>query len=110
MPRLRFRKAHHRAIAGILQRLDADFLLRSRCFFGGGTCLALLLDEYRESRDIDFLCSDREGFRALREAVRVDSLGHLARRKMPLAREVRADRDGIRTFVAVGELRIKLEV
>lgn len=34
----------------------------------------------------------------------------LARRPLHLAREVRADRDGIRTFVAVGEYKIKFEV
>jgi len=31
--------------------------------------LAMTLGEYRESRDIDFLCSSREGFRSLRETV-----------------------------------------
>lgn len=113
MPRpgpTRFRRPLHRTVAGLLEELDGDFLLRSGCFFGGGTCLALLLDEFRESRDIDFLCSSREGFRALREVVGVQSLGPLARRELPLAREVRADRDGIRTFLAAGETRIKFEI
>jgi len=34
-------------------------------------------------------------------------LGRILRRKLPLAREVRADRNGIRTFIAAGDLRIK---
>jgi len=69
-----------------------------------------LLDEFRESRDIDFLCSSRDGFRQLRETVTEDSLGRILRRKVALAREVRADRDGIRTFIAAGDLRIKFEI
>jgi len=90
--------------------MNAPFLERARCYFGGGTCLALMLDEFRESRDIDFLCSSRDGFRQLRETVTGDSLGRILRRKVPLARDVRADRDGIRTFFAAGELRIKFEI
>jgi hypothetical protein len=90
--------------------MNSPFLERARCYFGGGTCVALLLDEFRESRDIDFLCSSRDGFRLLRETVTGNSLGRILRRKLPLAREVRADRDGIRTFVAAGDMRIKLEI
>lgn len=105
-----FRKPHHRAVAAILSTMNVPFLERTRCYFGGGTCVALLLDEFRESRDIDFLCSSRDGFRQLRETVTEDSLGRILRRKVPLAREVRADRDGIRTFIAAGDMRIKFEI
>jgi len=105
-----FRKPHHRAVAAILSTMNVPFLERARCYFGGGTCVALLLDEFRESRDIDFLCSSRDGFRQLRETVTEDSLGRILRRKVALAREVRADRDGIRTFIAAGDLRIKFEI
>lgn len=110
MPETRWRRPHHQAVARVLEALNGEFLLDAGCYFGGGTGLALLLGEYRESRDIDFLCSSREGFRAVREAICVDSLGRIARRALPLAREVRADRDGVRTFVAVGDARIKLEL
>jgi hypothetical protein len=105
-----FRRPHHNAIARILRRIDGDFLLASRCFFGGGTCIALLYGEYRESRDIDFIVSDRAGFRVLRETVGTASLGRIARADITLAREVRADRDGIRTFVVEKDLRIKIEL
>jgi Nucleotidyl transferase AbiEii toxin, Type IV TA system len=105
-----FRRPHHRALVGILGSMNASFLERSGCFFGGGTCIALMLDEFRESRDIDFLCASRDGFRALRESVTEDSLGKIMKRKVALAREVRADRDGIRTFFSAGDLRIKLEI
>ena len=110
MRKLALRRPHHQAIARVLERMDPTFLLGARCFFGGGTCISLLCGEFRESRDIDFLVSDRAGFRALREAIRVDSLGRIARAPLELAREVRADRDGIRTFVVDGDVRIKLEL
>ena len=105
-----FRRPHHRSLVGILGAMNASFLERSGCFFGGGTCIALMLDEFRESRDIDFLCASRDGFRALRESVTEDSLGKIMKRKVALARDVRADRDGIRTFFSAGDLRIKLEI
>jgi hypothetical protein len=69
----------------------------------------MTLGEYRESRDIDFLCASRAGFRRLRETVTEESLGALQKRPLRLAREVRADRDGLRTFVRAGEEPIKLE-
>lgn len=103
-------RPHHRAIAGILEAMNAGFLDRAECYFGGGTCIALMLGEYRESRDIDFLCASRPGYRLLRETVAENSLGRVLCREVPLAREVRSDRDGIRTFFSVGELRIKFEI
>lgn len=119
-----YRRAHHRSIVALLAALDAKFLQHCGCYFGGGTRLALLLDEYRESRDIDFLCSSRPGFRELRSAVESRSLGPIMRESLPmldagmttpvarpaLAREVRADRDGIRTVLALGDARIKFEI
>jgi hypothetical protein len=90
--------------------MDAGFLVRTECYFGGGTLLAMTLGEYRESRDIDFLCSSRAGFRSLRETVTDRSLGAIFRQSVDLAREVRADRDGIRTFLNVGNVPIKFEI
>lgn len=90
--------------------MNADLLQRASCYFGGGTQLAMTLGEYRESRDIDFLCSDRMGFRALREQVTEQSLGGILREPLPLAREVRADRDGIRTFFDIDGARVKFEI
>ena len=94
-----FHREYHRAIAVTLAELHAPLLLEARCYFGGGTLIALSFGEFRESRDIDFLCSDRAGFRKLRETVTNESLGSIARKPIKLAREVRADRDGIRTFI-----------
>ena len=105
-----FRRPHHRAVARALRAMNADFLSRARCFFGGGTRLVMTLGEYRESRDIDFLCSNRAGVRALREEVTNRSLGAVLRRELSLVRDVRTDRDGIRTFLAVDDVRLKFEI
>jgi Nucleotidyl transferase AbiEii toxin, Type IV TA system len=105
-----FRRPAHQLVGRVLHALDADLLLNAECYFGGGTQLALTYGEYRESRDIDFLCSSRTGFRKLRECVTQNSLGRIVRRPLQLAREVRADREGIRTFFAIEDVRIKLEL
>ena len=105
-----FRRPHHRIIGALLGALDGDFLEEAHCYFGGGTCIALLHGEYRESRDVDFLCADVDGFRRLRETVTSDSLGAIVRKPLALAREVRADRDGIRTFVRQKGSITKIEI
>lgn len=95
-----YRRPLHRRIARILSRMDARFLEQAQCFFGGGTQLVMAHGEYRESRDIDFLVSSRDGLRMLRETVGERSLGRIFKGEILLAREVRADRDAIRTFIA----------
>jgi hypothetical protein len=105
-----YRRPQHRLIGNALKRMDARFLAGAKCYFGGGTSLAMTLGEYRESRDIDFLCSSRVGFRLLRETVTDRSLGAIFRQSIDLAREVRADRDGIRTFLRFGDVLIKFEI
>jgi hypothetical protein len=105
-----FRRPHHRAVARILATLNTSFLSQAACYFGGGTQLTMAFGEYRESRDIDFLCSSRAGFRLLREEVNDRSLGRVLSRPLHLAREVRSDRDGIRTFLAVDDFKIKFEI
>jgi hypothetical protein len=92
--------------------MDAAFLARAQCFFGGGTQLAMSHGEFRESRDIDFLVSSPDGLRAIRETVSERSLGAVFRQKVHLEREVRADRDSIRTFIREDEAAppIKFEI
>ncbi len=110
MPERGFVRPVHRQVQTILTRLDSDFMARARCYFGGGTRIVLELGEYRESRDIDFLCADRDGYRQLRETVTETSLGALQAANITLAREVRADQYGIRTFVEHGDIRMKFEI
>ncbi|OGT80523.1 MAG: hypothetical protein A3H91_12455 [Gammaproteobacteria bacterium RIFCSPLOWO2_02_FULL_61_13] len=105
-----FTRPTHRLVQGVLRALDAAFLVRTHCYFGGGTRLVMALGEYRESADIDFLCADRAGYRELRSTVSVRSLGHIARSELTLVREVIADRYGIRTVIETAGVRIKFEI
>lgn len=105
-----FSRPRHDAVDKVLARLNADFLDRAKCFFGGGTRIVLELNEYRESADIDFLCSDRQGYRELRSTIRHNSLGELASAPLELLREVRADQYGLRTVLQVDHEPIKFEI
>ena len=110
MPEASFTRPAHRQVHAMLSRLDSEFLARARCFFGGGTRIVLELGEYRESRDVDFLCSDLEGYRLLREGVSETSLGTIQASDLSLAREVRADQYGIRTFIELDGIKLKFEI
>lgn len=108
-----FERPHHRRIAAILEALDADVLLASDCLFGGGTAMALRYGEYRESVDIDFLVSDIDGYRSLRQRLTgAAGIGAITRPTHTLvqAREVRADQYGIRTMLQVDGADIKFEI
>jgi len=104
-----YKRARHNAVGKLLASLNADFLGEAKCFFGGGTRIVLELNEYRESADVDFLCSDRAGYRALRAAIKPDSLGELACAPLQLLREIRADQYGLRTIIQIDQEPIKLE-
>ena len=56
-----FKRDHHQKIGKVLLALNPENLKKSECYFGGGTAIALSLDEYRESVDIDFLCASITG-------------------------------------------------
>lgn len=108
-----FEREHHRCIALVLQSLRAEVLAAHRCWFGGGTAMALRHGEYRESLDIDFLVSDLAGYRALRQGLSASgSLAPITREGLVLepSRELRADQYGLRTQLRVGERQIKFEI
>lgn len=105
-----FERAHHRRIAQLLGALDAAKLSAHNCFFGGGTVIALLHGEYRESRGVDFLVSDLASYRDLRGIVSNEGLSGLFVEPVTPLRETRMDQYGIRTFVEVDGVAIKLEI
>jgi hypothetical protein len=112
-----FEREHHRRVASVLQALDARLLHAHQCLFGGGTALALRYGEYRESVDIDFLVSHREGYRALRQLLSgkagLQAICRAGIDPAPLftqSREVRADQYGIRTMLRVADAEIKFEI
>ena len=99
----------------MLESLDAERLRALQCWFGGGTAIALLHGEYRESVDIDFMVSDLPSYRLLRQAMPTGTtwlaplLGEGAE---PIATErpVRTDQYGIRTMLLVEGVPIKFEI
>src|SRR5688500_4218064 len=108
-----FEREHHRSVALVLQSLEPQVLAQRHCHFGGGTAMALRYGEYRESVDIEFLVSDRDGYRELRKMLGgVHGLDPLLRPgiKLALASEVRTDQYGIRTQVRAGGSIIKFEI
>jgi hypothetical protein len=112
-----FEREHHRRVASVLQALDAGLLHAHECLFGGGTALALRYGEYRESVDIDFLVSQREGYRALRQLLSgtagVQAICRAGVDPAPLftqIRDVRADQYGLRTMLRVADVEIKFEI
>ncbi len=108
-----FEREHHRQVALVLQALEPRALAERQCYFGGGTAMALRYGEYRESKDIDFLVANLDGYRELRQMLGgPQGLTPLLRAGMPLAlvREVRADQYGIRTLVRSGGAAIKFEI
>lgn len=105
-----YSRTHHVAVDKALAAMDSGFLARAKCYFGGGTRVVLELREYRESADIDFLCSDREGYRALRSTITNASLGNITARPIPLAREIIADMYGIRTVFNIDGQLVKFEI
>ncbi|MBN8487496.1 MAG: nucleotidyl transferase AbiEii/AbiGii toxin family protein [Burkholderiales bacterium] len=105
-----FERPHHRRIAALLSALDAELLRTHHCLFGGGTLIALLHGEYRESRDVDFLVSDLTCYRALRGVVTQQGIGGLFRTPVAALREARMDQYGIRTLIEVEAVPIKFEI
>lgn len=104
-----FKRKHHQLVAKLLRAFDPSILLQTECFFGGGTAIALSLDEYRESVDIDFLCSSRDGFRFLRNAVGSD-LGPLLRVPVAHARGVTSNQYKILTYLEIEGVKVKVEI
>lgn len=104
-----FRRERHRKVLELLAAFDDGFLSRCRFLFGGGTRIVLELDEYRESLDVDFLCSAAEGYAELR--FQASSRGYdalfkaEARRGLHLPREMRIDQYGIRFPIEIAGVR-----
>lgn len=106
-----FSRTHHQRVSRVLESLDASVLESASCFFGGGTAIALVRDEFRVSADIDFIVSDRAGYRYLRslfaDATTIDPI---TRRPLSLARSVIGDQYGIRTLIDIDGVKIKFEI
>lgn len=100
---------HHQLIFAALENFNAEYFNTHHILFGGGTRIALELNEFRESIDIDFICPNRDAFRAVRSETSKMSLGKLVKQDFNYPREIRADRDAVRCFIEISNIAIKLE-
>lgn len=105
----KYQLTHHQIIESALTKFNADFFYENNIIFGGGTRIALELDEYRESVDIDFLCPNKQSYRAVRSSVTNVRLNKLVNEEFHYPREIRADRDAVRTIIKHEGVNIKLE-
>lgn len=104
-----FELPHHKIIESALKNFNADFLYKNQISFGGGTRIALEIEEYRESVDVDFLCPNKSAYRAVREQVNNVSLGQLVHHEFVYEREIAFSRDAVRTFIKIDGVKVKLE-
>ncbi len=109
-----FERPEHRLVLEVLQSLRSDVLADCRFLFAGGTRIVLGLQEYRVSKDIDFLCSQAEGYAQLRLATRQTSYAALftpeGQARFQFPREIRVDQYGIRFPVAYGDDHLRVEL
>lgn len=107
-----FKLAHHHKILTILNSLDDEILKKGSAYFGGGTLLALDFDEYRWSKDIDFISPiSSSGYRYLRTVVFDNGYEGLFRdlSKIKIGRGT-TDQYGIRMVVLIDDEPIKIEI
>lgn len=108
-----FKRPHHQKIAAVLAKLNTELLRNERCYFAGGTAIALRFGEFRESVDIDFMTSDIACYRNLRHQIReINSLIPLLKENetLELADDIRTDQYGIRAKVILNDSIIKFEI
>jgi|SRR6185295_7318486 len=95
-----FERPQHRLVLVVLQGLRSDVLADCRFLFAGGTRIVMELEEYRVSKDIDFLCSEAESYAQLRLAARQRGYAALftpeGQARFQFPREIRVDQYGIR--------------
>jgi hypothetical protein len=107
-----FRLDCHNKILTILQSFNTELLNQSFAYFGGGTRIALDFEEYRRSKDIDFICPvSSSGYRHLRTVI-YDSgykalFGDLSQIQIGHST---TDQYGIRMLIIVDDIRIKTEI
>lgn len=94
---------NHATILRILSALSPE-ITNHNAFFGGGTACSLLCGEYRRSDDIDFLCSDEDGYRWLRRHIEPKFFG-----PFPVLR-IKADEYAIRCLLGTKEGQIKFKI
>jgi len=109
---MQFKLEHHHQILTIINSLNYQVFQENHAYFGGGTLIALLYNEYRQSNDIDFLCSvTSSGYKNLRSFIFDNSyqslFSHL--NNLGIHRSTK-DQYGIRMLVEINNIFIKTEI
>lgn len=107
-----FKLEHHNKILAILDSFNPEVLKAGLAYFGGGTLLALDFEEYRWSKDIDFISSvTSSGYKYIRTVV-FDSGYEALFRDLSRIRIGRGTTDqyGIRMIVLIDDIPIKTEI
>lgn len=109
-----FEHPHHQKISFILDSLDEKLFRKAGAHFGGGTLITLLHDEFRFSKDIDFMCPVGDGYRVLRVAVAdanfKPTVFFKRTNSLVFPREVKADQYGLRFPVLYKDQPVKFEI
>ncbi|MCV6627523.1 MAG: nucleotidyl transferase AbiEii/AbiGii toxin family protein [Cellvibrionaceae bacterium] len=105
----RYKRPHHKLIDAALKNFNVQYLRENKIYFGGGTRIALELNEYRESVDIDFFCPDSLSYKSVRRQVSNRTLGELVNEDFDYLGDIRPDRDAVRAMVIFKGVKIKLE-
>jgi len=107
-----FGLTYHQKILTVLNALRSDFFLEISAYFGGGTLLTLLYDEYRLSKYIKFICPIGDGYRRLRTEIYDKGFQAMFQDTSTVrtASDIRAEQYGIRFAVKVEDIRIKFEI
>jgi predicted nucleotidyltransferase component of viral defense system len=107
---MQFKLEHHNQILRIINSLNYQIFQENEAFFGGGTLIPLLYNEYRQSNDIDFICSVKSsGYKNLRSLIfdqgyksLFSDLNHIS-----IGRST-TDQYGIRMLIEINNIFIKL--
>ncbi len=110
MPPPEFDRPEHRVIARALRMSRADLLLGCECWFGGGTAVVMKHGEYRLSLDVDFKCSSREGYSALRTAVLRHGAQGVFDGPIRNVRDFRVSHEGLRSLLELDGQLIRFEI
>lgn len=105
-----YARREHEIIVDLLEHMDHGRLARTKCFFGGGTAIVLKYGEYRRSLDIDFLCSDGDGYREIRNDIVSQGATALFPSEARVARDPRLDQYGIRLQLVYRGQPVKFEI
>jgi len=107
-----FELDHHQKVITILKALRSDFFTEISAYFGGGTFLTLLYDEYRRSKDIGFICPVGDGYRMLRSEIYDKDYDAMFKNfsDITFPEEIKTDQYGVRFVVKAEGIPIKFKI